>query len=605
MNNRGFSVIEIILAVALFTILATGGVTVIVQSFRANRLGNEQTIASQYASEGIEAVKSIRNQAFSNLTAVNPTPRGINNPSTVWQFTGDNTTNTFSSGKTYTRTIKVEDVQRNSSCNIIASGGTTDPTTKKITSTVNWTFGPNRNNSVVFTSYLNNWRNPLSTQKGGMLVYADSATASDAMLYKILDAASGTWMGPYPTADVDASTNRTVRALRLYASSTRNEKVLISRHYNGTTQYIYTQVYNGICWNTPRLLASWNAATALGVRNFDGTYLNNGNFMVIFSNNTTTPQYQIWDGTSWTSSAATTNVGGVPLYIVARARPGTNEIMMGVFDQSSHTNTAYYSGSAWSAATQHSAVAPTATKEHIDFAWSPQDTLRGMLIYTDAAADRAITMRMWSADGSGGGSWGTAVNASPNQSNNLGALALTARKGANEFHACNKDAGSPFTIRCNKATFTSATPSVITATNPTNQTIAAATDNGIQRSFDLEFKAQSGALAIAVYSDNTASPKLKKFTPGSPGTWDAAATPISTAPFTLGNPVRTVRLIPDATTDDIMILMGDNTLDVYSVVWSGSANAVYTTPAGKAFSRHGQSGSVATDFWYNFAWDKF
>jgi prepilin-type N-terminal cleavage/methylation domain-containing protein len=74
-NQKGFSIVEVILAAALFVILATGSVTVILQGIDSNRLGEEQTVANQYASEGIEATRSIQNQNFASL--VNTAGTGI------------------------------------------------------------------------------------------------------------------------------------------------------------------------------------------------------------------------------------------------------------------------------------------------------------------------------------------------------------------------------------------------------------------------------------------------------------------------------------------------------------------------------------------------
>ena len=131
-SQRGFSVIEVLLAAALFAIFSTGIIGVVLQGFDANRLGSEQTIANQYASEGIEAARSIKNQTYTNL--VNSAGSGIGrNGSGVWAFAGAN--NVLSK---YTRVLTVADVQRDLSGNIVSSGGTTDPNTKKVTSTVSW-----------------------------------------------------------------------------------------------------------------------------------------------------------------------------------------------------------------------------------------------------------------------------------------------------------------------------------------------------------------------------------------------------------------------------------------------------------------------------------
>jgi len=597
--ESGFSVIEVLLAAALFIIFSSGIIAIVLQGFDANRLGNEETIANEYASEGIEAAKSIKNQAYTNIVDTAGTGV-IRNGSSVWAFSGAN--NTF--GK-YTRVITVTDVLRDASGNIVASGGSFDPNTKKVTSTVSWSVSPTRNDSVVLTSYLTNWKG--FTGKGGMVVYGDGGTTTDAIKYRILDGATGTWSTAAATADVDSgSTNKALRAAKLYASSTRNEKILISRHYNGTAQFIYAQVWNGTSWGNVVQLATWTATTFLDVQNFDGTYLNDGTFMVIYSDNTIIPKYQIWNGTSWSGQSSLTTLGTsqIPSFIVARARPGTNEVMAAFFTQGSgstagNTITEYWSGSAWSAITTHATAAPLNTKKMVDFAWSPIVTT-GALVYADSATDKNLTTRIFVANGTGGGSWGTAVNAGTAQTNNLGSLTVIGRPGINEFQACNKDAGTTPTIICQKITFSGNVPTI---TNPTNATIASATDAGIQKSYDIGFESLSGDPALAIYSDNTAVPKIKKYT-ASTSTWDAAATTIATGAFTPGA-INSVRIIPQPDTDDIMGLIADANFDLYSVIWDGTNNILYTAPVGKAFSQHGTNGSATTDFWYDFAWNKF
>src|SRR3989344_163232 len=121
---KGFSVIEVILAAALFMIFVSGISTVVITGLVGNRLGEEQTVAAEYAVEGLEAAKSIRNQDFTFL--VNTSGTGITITGGVWTFSGTN--NTF--GK-YLRTISVEDVFRDGSGNIVSSGGTVDADTKK------------------------------------------------------------------------------------------------------------------------------------------------------------------------------------------------------------------------------------------------------------------------------------------------------------------------------------------------------------------------------------------------------------------------------------------------------------------------------------------
>lgn len=586
------SVLEAILASALFMLVATAIITLLLQSLGSNRLSNEQTIANQYASEGIEAVRDIRNRSYASLTAT--TSAGVAISNGVWAFSGASTT--FDK---YTRVIAISSVQRDASGNIVSSGGTVDPNTMKASSTVSWNTSPTRVDSVALVEYFTKWRAPI-VSTGGMLVYGDGGTATDTISYKVFDGTG--WSATGTVSDVSTTTtNQATRAVRIYSNPTTTEKILLSRHYNGTTQYIYEQVYNATTttWGNVQLLASWTAATYLDVQNFGGAYLSNGTFVAVYSDNTNIPKSRVWNGVAWSGQTSLTGLGvatQIPTYIVAKSRPGTNEIMGAFFTQASSTITQYYSGAAWSATTTHSTTSPLLTKRFVDFEWSPNSTTTGALAYTTGVAAKSIYAKMWVANGAGSGAWGAGV-ASAAQTNTLGAIDITARGGANEFQMCNKDALATPTIVCYKVTFAGNVATVVT---PTNNSIAAATDVGIQRSYHLGFE-KSGITGIGIYSDNTAVPKFKKYTPTT-STWDASATTISTAPYALGV-VKSVRVIPSSQIDDMMALMVDANLDLYSVMWDGTNNIMYTTPVGKAFSQYGLNGSATTDFWYDFTWD--
>lgn len=595
-DTHGFSVLEIILAGAIFVLIATTGVVMMIQALNANRLGQEQTVAVQYATEGIEAVRSIKNQAYSNVLT-NPSGGVVRNGSGVWEFGGAN--NTFDK---YTRFIQVQDAQRECSTGaIVTSGGATDPNTKKITSTVTWNFSPFRSNSVDIETYLTNWRQLINAVRGGVLVYGNGGTTSDAMAYRVLDGAAGTWSAATAMPDFDGgSTNaRAVRAVRLDASPTRDEKIAIVRRYQASTteHSIWAYVWNGSSWSsTGSPFATWTSNSNLDVRNFDGTYLSNGTYMFVYSDNTSTPKYRTWNGCTWSNQNSLVNLSnngsGIPLYIITRVRPGTNEVMAAFFGTGRDTNTQYFNGTSWTLhSPRHSNNGP-ASKEMVDFAWSPNTPTTGALIYPDTNNDRNITLKVWTANGTGGGTWSSAANAT-NQGT-LGAMNIDGRRGDNEFLTCSKDASND--IYCFKATFTP------TFQTPTNNILTATTQTGIQRSYDFAFESSTGTNGLVVYSVNSNTPQRRIYTPGASPAFSTAANLLTTQ---LGGTLTTVRTRAFNDNDDIMVLMADSLNDLYTVVWNGTTNATYSSPAGKARSVHGTNGSATTDFWYDFIWDRF
>lgn len=576
-NKNGFSFVEAILAIALFGLIATGLVGALISGYFDVFLAGGKHRATLLAEEGLEAARNIRDSAYTNLATGT---HGITVSGNNYAFSGaSDVTDGF------TRQVVVTAPSANR---------------KLVTSTVSWLEKEGRNGSVVVSTYLNNWQAATGTKKG-LLVYGEGGAASDTIRYRVLNS-SGSWSAVGSAADIDVgSTDRALRVANLYASSTRDEKILISKHYATatTTQYIYAQVYNGTTWGNVTLLTSYVSATNIDVKNFGGTYLNNGDFMIVYSDNATNiPKFVTWNGSAWAGAQNTQNIGGIARAIVVKARPGTNEAMAAFFDSANDTNTLYFNGgsyapASWTILTEQGINAPSTNKALIDFEWSINTPTVGGLIYTNNSTERSLRMEQFTADGAGGGTWGAVANAT-NQPNgrNIGTLRLSARTGADEFLACNKDQNAAPQIRCYESNHAPAW------TSPTNQNLGS-TDTGIQRSFDLAYE-KTGAEALVIYSDTTTVPKLKKYNP-STNTFDLAATNMTAMPAA----VETVRLIPSPDADDIMVLIADTAQNLRSEVWNGNTNTFYVSPSGWAATTQGTSGTADEDYWYDFAWDKF
>lgn len=159
-NKNAFSLVEIIVAMAIFIIFAGSATTSILGSYRISKLGAEQSEATAIATEGIEAVQSMRNSSWSNIDVVDG-DYNLNN-SGDWAF--DAPADVIN-GK-YTRVINISSVQRDGGGDI--GSGTVDPDTKLITSTVSWAGIDGNTDSVVLTSYLTNWQISMSTVSGNV-----------------------------------------------------------------------------------------------------------------------------------------------------------------------------------------------------------------------------------------------------------------------------------------------------------------------------------------------------------------------------------------------------------------------------------------------------
>lgn len=439
----------------------------------------------------------------------------------------------------------------------------------------------------------------------GMFVYSHGS--SDTAIYKTIDT-NGTWSTGQNTADVDTgTTNRRVISVRLYASSTRDEYIMLSTNSNGTTQYLYGQVYNGT-WGNVQLLESFSTATLASSEAryyYDGAYLANGNFMAISSDLSNTPQFSIWDGSSWsTVSAPTQDVGGIVNTLVARNRPGTNEVMVVTQDNSDDINTIYYDGSGtnttdWSTPTEHGAEYDSANDDNIAFTWSKNNPLRGILVFEDSFSDTTPNVNIFTANGSGGGSWGTANEAVDTGDEPTEAVVVD-RPGTNEFIFCVKDATTTSPdINCLEENDNDDTPTIKTTTGGE---IADSTDtnSGPQKVMGLEYEQISANLAVVIYSDGTSVPKLKTYDPntGTNGTWDSSATSLSDVTET----VRWVDLTADPASNNIAAVMKTSGADLHTVFWDGENNEVYSS-GDRAMTEHSDnSGLYTTSRSGSFAW---
>lgn len=159
-DQQGFSIIEVITAIAIFVIISSGAVISVISSFSTTRLAKEQQVATSIANEGIAATSSIRNQDWNNLSIGT---FGLAQQANIWTFSGSNDLD--SSGK-YSRSITIEAVNRDSNEDIVSSGGIIDPNTLLVTSDVTWFFTPSRANTVSISQYLTNWQQAKESGSG-------------------------------------------------------------------------------------------------------------------------------------------------------------------------------------------------------------------------------------------------------------------------------------------------------------------------------------------------------------------------------------------------------------------------------------------------------
>ena len=151
-NIRGFTLIELILAITIFVIIASG-VAVPIIGNHLNSMENQKNVqANAVLTETWEAVRSIRNRSWANMT--NQT-HGLRNTSGYWEFYGRNDKNNG-----FTRSIIVKSAFRDGNGDLVQEGGTVDPDTKWVKVQISWEPTPYSVRMLEAESLLTNYVNP-------------------------------------------------------------------------------------------------------------------------------------------------------------------------------------------------------------------------------------------------------------------------------------------------------------------------------------------------------------------------------------------------------------------------------------------------------------
>lgn len=154
-QQRGFGVAEIVVVAALLMVIVFGAGQIVALGNRLLEEGENRTQAAFFAREAIEALKSLRNQGWtSNIASLTPgTTYYLATTGTLarqWQLTITDPGPISGPPENFSRTLVLDRVYRDDSTkNIVASGGSEDTLTKRVTVTVSWT---ERGASRVLTS---------------------------------------------------------------------------------------------------------------------------------------------------------------------------------------------------------------------------------------------------------------------------------------------------------------------------------------------------------------------------------------------------------------------------------------------------------------------
>jgi prepilin-type N-terminal cleavage/methylation domain-containing protein len=134
-STSGFSLIEVLLAVALFGLILTGFVGAFIYGQQSTALAGARSRAVFLAEEGLEAVRNIRDEDFVNL--IDGT-YGLAISGNQWNFSGNSDTSDI-----FTREIEI---------------ATIDDDRKLVISKISWQQNLQRLGEISLQTYLTNWQ---------------------------------------------------------------------------------------------------------------------------------------------------------------------------------------------------------------------------------------------------------------------------------------------------------------------------------------------------------------------------------------------------------------------------------------------------------------
>lgn len=153
-KSKGFSLIELVLAIAFFAIIAGGTILPIINSHLNQLEVSKRIQANAVLNETWEALRAIRNRDWANIA--NGT-YGLDQTSGIWEFSGaSDVVNGI------TRSITISNAERNLMQNLVESGGMNDPNSKRVSIQLSWDSTPYSSHSIEVDSLITNymWANP-------------------------------------------------------------------------------------------------------------------------------------------------------------------------------------------------------------------------------------------------------------------------------------------------------------------------------------------------------------------------------------------------------------------------------------------------------------
>lgn len=165
-NHRGQALIEILIGLSIVGILVGAATAAVIVALRSNLESKNFQTASALSQKILDDVKTVAEADWHNIYNLANKGPGFQyyiavSGTALAAFSGAATTTV--GNIVYNQFFSIENVNRDTSGNIVTSGGAEDPSTQKIVSHIQWP-SAGQTSEVALTGYLTRWRNLISQQ---------------------------------------------------------------------------------------------------------------------------------------------------------------------------------------------------------------------------------------------------------------------------------------------------------------------------------------------------------------------------------------------------------------------------------------------------------
>lgn len=414
-RQRGFNIVEVLLAVTIFGVLATAIIGAIIYGRASTASSGERARANYLAEEGLEATRNIGQASFDNLT---DTATAVGN--TTVQSGSDSNPNSTSAMRVNSGTasgalnylsayIKTVDNANPNVQMAIYSDVSNAPGVRLGVSPIQTAIANNWNifpiTGVTIAANTNYW---IGLSENGNTTFASTIFTGNPSAY---DLTAG-----YPAPanfSVDDANNDTISFFMSVGNTSYGlAKASSQWGFSGTsdTTGIYTRrlsvlsmginrkvVTSTVTWpgtggtrqtSASTLVTNWRAPLP--------PTTTPGPIMMAYSKTTSTPFYRIWNGTSWGAEGLANTVNGNINYVVLKSSRTRNEAILGVQTSTGQIYIQIWNGTSWGAATELG-TAGTAATRGFDIAYE-KNSDRAVIAYSPNFLSSDFDYRIW--DGS-------------------------------------------------------------------------------------------------------------------------------------------------------------------------------------------------------------